>query len=944
MSIQKDLVILGAGTIGTPLILLRSRLYGLTTSSLVGQRLSGNGDKLNFAYNCNQDVRSIGQELNSYCGPTITGCIDLRGVAHTSDKVRDGFIIQDGAIPEALSPVIQTLLETHRSGSSPKSYNHIWGTLARLRSWILGPYIKNGSVRRTMVFLTMSHDENQGTITIENDQAAVRWEGASEAGGYKSRVLTTLKTMTDHMGGIFVKSPAMTVHPLGGAVMSADASGSGGVVSHRGELFSEHGGAVHKGIFCVDGSVVPTSLGELLPWIGSLHRYMMTNSMKGVNPCATITALAERTCDLIICERKYGFDQRPNGELDVFSDPPFAQARQDSDDSLGNMPNVQSDIVRFLETMEGYVYIGANVTEFRTAETAAKAASSTAELTLRVTVHRESSSSYHGAAHGTFSCGALSPDPLLVINGSVSFFTVNKDVADARHLVYYLELMSTQGKTYILRGYKHIDSSITLSISRTWRATTTLYTTITDSTGTLVGRGILRLSLPAFVSELQSMYSLSKMWPCFMFLSFFAQNIASYFFTPFRPLQQPTPATDSSGYFEKPTPKLVTLTADDGVTFPLKIWQPPSTAVSKHTPLLLMPGASVDEQIFSLPTLPINTVDYFTSLGYTCYVPVLRFGAGQNARYGYTAFDARLDVRAAVKYVYEQEARKVYIVAHCLGSIATAMALLTGEIDARSIAGMTVSQVFTHTILSPDNVFKAQKPWLIKLYRVSYISAIMHPTIVPELTVKQTLSSSPWFPISTTSRLRFIDTLLRFYPVGSRHELCRSAVCHRCDIPFGRCWTHANLNHATHRYLDRFFDGIHTHFLEHLSGMGAISPSTVRTNFPEFQNLVTSENLERLNGIKIAFLHGGENAVWSSRATKASYDTLREVFPLGEYARIVVVGYGHLDCWMARNAYKDVWPSVFRHVELCEEAEDGYIVVGPKHGYARCSDGPDMSL
>jgi hypothetical protein len=153
---------------------------------------------------------------------------------------------------------------------------------------------------------------------------------------------------------------------------------------------------------------------------------------------------------------------------------------------------------------------------------------------------------------------------------------------------------------------------------------------------------------------------------------------------------------------------------------PLKIWHPPHLSSTKHTPLLLIPGASVNEQIFSLPTIPINTIDYFTSLGHTCYVPILRFCAGENARYGHTAFDARLDVRAAINYVYEQERTKVYVIAHCLGSIATAMALLTGMVDADRLAGMTVSQVFTHIIFSPDNAFKAEQPLLIKLYEVAH--------------------------------------------------------------------------------------------------------------------------------------------------------------------------------------------------------------------------------
>jgi len=261
--LKDELVILGAGAIGTPTILLRSRLHGLSSSPLLGQRLSGNGDMLTFAYNCKQELNAIGRDTGSDCGPTITGCIDLRGVAHTHDNVRDGYVIQDGAMPEKLAPVIQTLLETHRVGPAARSFDWLRGTLARLKNWVMGPYTQHGSVKRTVVFLTMSHDANQASMKLVGDEIAVKWEGPSTAGRRTWRIESMIKRMTERLGGFYVKSPEMTVHPLGDAVMSGDGTGSDGVVSHRGKLYTGSGDEVHEEVFCVDGSVVPTSLGKL---------------------------------------------------------------------------------------------------------------------------------------------------------------------------------------------------------------------------------------------------------------------------------------------------------------------------------------------------------------------------------------------------------------------------------------------------------------------------------------------------------------------------------------------------------------------------------------------------------------------------------------------------------------------------------------------------------
>jgi hypothetical protein len=319
----------------------------------------------------------------------------------------------------------------------------------------------------------------------------------------------------------------------------------------------------------------------------------------------------------------------------------------------------------------------------------------------------------------------------MVTGGTVEFFTIDEEVADAVNLVYKVDLLGTDGARYGFHGYKRLNSAAAFSVSRTWGATTTLYTTITGYDGVVVGRGILHLSLHDFFSELQSLRSrttiggMSNMQAQARFLRFFTINIASYMFSPVRRLQYPTPSTVKSGYFEKAIPIVTMLTADDGVRFPIKLWQPPSGTQEKHTPIVFIPGASVDDQMFSLPTIRTNTIDYFTSLGYRCYVPILRFGIGEEARKGDTVYDARLDVRAAIQYVREREQeRKIYAVVHCLGSIATGIALLKGDVEASWLKGMTCSQVFTNLIFSPDNDLKARHPILIKAYRVSHVLSI----------------------------------------------------------------------------------------------------------------------------------------------------------------------------------------------------------------------------
>ena len=253
---------LGAGALGTTELLLRSKLFGLSTSPLLGQKLSGNGDLLAFAYDCDRSVDAVGHELiqSERCGPCITGCIDLRG-KQDAPNVRDGYVIQDGAVPEALGPVVQALIESRMIMDWPLVKQSIHKLIAKPKRWIYGPYNPRGSINRTAVYLVMSHDESEGTMETKDSQIILRWSDTGVE--YRSRTIQdVLYKATASIGGTLVSAPCITVHPLGGACMSRDNTGFGGVVNHMGRLYCGSSEKTHEGIICVDASIIPTSLGK----------------------------------------------------------------------------------------------------------------------------------------------------------------------------------------------------------------------------------------------------------------------------------------------------------------------------------------------------------------------------------------------------------------------------------------------------------------------------------------------------------------------------------------------------------------------------------------------------------------------------------------------------------------------------------------------------------
>jgi hypothetical protein len=258
---------------------------------------------------------------------------------------------------------------------------------------------------------------------------------------------------------------------------------------------------------------------------------------------------------------------------------------------------------------------------------------------------------------------------------------------------------------------------------------------------------------------------------------------------------------------------------------------------------------------------------------------------------------------------------------------------------------MTCSQVFTNLVFSPDNALKSETLIVLNLYRIllgDWLSCA--PPIYPPLPMEPRTWVQP-----------LLDQLLRFYPLGlgKNGDMCSSPVCHRCTLVFGRCFTHVNLNHATHVHMGSWFSGIHMHFLSHLIKMGNTPPYHVRSNekimasytsAPETESGFASDNnfvdlvlekgnMERLKGLQIQFVSGGANAVFDPRSTAESYEMFRERFPKGRYERVVVEGYGHLDTWMGVRSQWGVYPRVAAHVELCEGVTQGNDVDDEVEGF-----------
>ena len=80
---------------------------------------------------------------------------------HGHENALDGYVIEEGAIPSALAPFLQAMLETMPGSKGPKGdspLEKVRSGMARLGSLVLGPYLQRGALDNTQVYLVMSHD------------------------------------------------------------------------------------------------------------------------------------------------------------------------------------------------------------------------------------------------------------------------------------------------------------------------------------------------------------------------------------------------------------------------------------------------------------------------------------------------------------------------------------------------------------------------------------------------------------------------------------------------------------------------------------------------------------------------------------------------------------------------------------------------------------------
>jgi cholesterol oxidase len=486
LTVLASAVIVSAGSLGSTEILLRSKQRGLPCSDALGQRFTGNGDVLGFAYNGNTRVNGIGRGRQNFArgdapGPSITGVIDLRN----TEKLDDAFVVEEGALPSAMRAILPIAFKIAGEAVGKDPNHSFWHVVRQKGRELLsvvtalfgGAY--RGSIANTLTFLTMSYDDGEGHITLENDRPRVHWPKLGRQKIWQT-VAAKFQQLSTAIGATYVPSPLftkyfkfdlLTVHPLGGCPLSDDAAT--GVVNERGLVFDgQQGGHTHPGLYVMDGAVVPRPV--------------------GVNPLLTISALAERNVRLLVDDRGWKLDEAftpgKKAAFDGVRDETRPVTLQFSERMTGFLTPTTADFAPAAEEARQRGHGATAIYGIMSPDLDAMIADPDRGARLTGTVH----------------LAALSPDPMTIFDGTFNLFVNVEGQNSHKRMRYRYGIAALDGKQYHFDGFKEVRDDRGLDV---YADTTQLYATVRagSESGPIVAKGVMKINAQDVVNLVKTM-------------------------------------------------------------------------------------------------------------------------------------------------------------------------------------------------------------------------------------------------------------------------------------------------------------------------------------------------------------------------------------------------------------------------------------------------------
>jgi cholesterol oxidase len=545
--------------------------------------------------------------------------------------------------------------------------------------------------------------------------------------------------------------------------------------------------------------------------------------------------------------------------------------------------------LQFTETMRGY-FSDQVTNDYEHAAEQGKKDGSTFAFTLTVRTddmeQMLTDPNHRARITGSVTAPGISDQPLTVTDGEFQLFVEDPTHVDTSNMRYALKLLSVRGEHYYLSGVKIIHRGPAYDI---WPDTTTLYITLykgDNSQAPVLGKGILHIAPLDFAKQMTTLRidgaatEVQRLEALARFGRFFAGELFELYggiiapSTVFNPDAPPRPTRP----LRTGPPEVHFFSTDDGVRLRLTRYHGGSKG-----PVLLTPGFGTNRRAFITDTVDTNLPEYLFARGYDVWV--FEYRASPELPSAATQFNldevARLDYPAGVATVRRiSGAASVQVMAHCVGSLTLQMALASGLEGVRSAV---CSQLTLHPVPPLLNELKAG------LHLPSFLTVLGVDTLSTD------------FDTHSNWKDYLYDQVLKLYPT---HERCGSPVCRRVLFMYGESYEHAQLNEVTHEALHEMFGVANVTTFKHI----ALMLNHGHAVDAQGRDVYLSQ-ADRLK-LPIAFIHGANNHIFLPAGSEKTYRFLCDVNGPGYYVRHVIPNYAHMDCFVGRDAARDVYPIV----------------------------------
>jgi cholesterol oxidase len=330
-------------------------------------------------------------------------------------------------------------------------------------------------------------------------------------------------------------------------------------------------------------------------------------------------------------------------------------------------------------------------------------------------------------------------------------------------------------------------------------------------------------------------------------------------------------------------------------------------------PVLLIHGLAQGSLIFAHPAMEVSMAGYFAEKGYDVWLLDYRLSnqlSPQDVPNSGWSMDeiGAFDVPMAVDALLENYPRqtRVHVFAHCVGAVATTMAILRGDLTRKKLASLALNAIHPWTIASPANAVRAK---LAVFLRDRLSDEFFEPVIQSKnkIAVVQ----------SVVDRLGFSLARLGEEIDGGHWPRETSTfgngICDRMTFLYGRMWKHDHVE-ALHKYwkdLVGIGPGIVQRHLYYQLLHGRV------VNREGLNVYLLKANIRHWEGIRTLFMHGDDSRVFNANSATESAVRMREVLdsradeakkngrPLPPHTTIGlrrIPAYGHMDVILADTA------------------------------------------